>query len=64
MTTFLVVFALFLTMVALMAVGVMLKRKPISGSCGGLGNVNINKACDCDKPCAKRRGGIQMQVKD
>ncbi len=54
MTTFIVIFIMFLSMITLMSVGVMMKRKAISGSCGGLGNVGIEKACDCDKPCEKR----------
>lgn len=54
MVTFLVIFGMMLCMIALMAVGVMFKRKPISGSCGGLGNVGMDKACDCDNPCDKR----------
>ncbi|PIE45585.1 MAG: Na(+)-translocating NADH-quinone reductase subunit E [Gammaproteobacteria bacterium] len=54
MNTFLVIFAMFLLMITLMALGVMFKRKPISGSCGGLSNVGVEKACDCDKPCQKR----------
>lgn len=51
MATFFLIFFMFCLMIGLMAVGVMLKRKPIAGSCGGLANVGIEKACDCDKPC-------------
>ncbi len=54
MGVFLVVFVMFIGMIALMAVGVVFKRSPISGSCGGLGNIGVEKACDCDKPCEKR----------
>ncbi len=61
MGTFIVVFLMFVAMIALMAVGVMMKRKPIAGSCGGLGNVGIEKACDCDKPCDKRVAKMQAQ---
>lgn len=45
---------MFVSMIGLMAVGVMFKRKPIAGSCGGLGDVGIEKSCDCDNPCEKR----------
>ncbi len=61
MTTFIVIFCMFLAMIALMAIGVMMKRKPISGSCGGLGNVGIEKACDCDKPCENRLAKMQEE---
>ncbi len=54
MLAFIVIFLLLLAFIALMAVGVMFKRKPISGSCGGLGGVGIEKACGCDKPCDKK----------
>ncbi len=53
---------MFFSMIALMAVGVMMKRKPIAGSCGGLGNVGIEKACDCDKPCEKRLARMEEQA--
>ena len=39
MNTFFVVLLAFLSFIGLMAVGVMFKRKPISGSCGGLNNI-------------------------
>ena len=65
MTTFLVIFIMMLCMIALMAVGVMFKRQPIKGSCGGLGNVGIEKSCDCDNPCdrKKKQQGIKLNQK-
>lgn len=36
MGTFLIVFGFFLTFVVLMSLGYIFKKKPISGSCGGL----------------------------
>lgn len=61
MGTFIVIFLMFFAMIVLMAVGVMFKRKPISGSCGGLGGVGIEKACDCDDPCDKRLAKMQTE---
>ena len=37
---FLTVFGVFSFLVAIMAIGVMIGRRPISGSCGGIGRVN------------------------
>lgn len=37
-----------------MAIGVIMGRKPIAGSCGGLGQLGLG--CQvCEKPCAKKR---------
>lgn len=43
--TFVLAFLLMLTAVALMALGVMLGRKPIAGSCGGIAKLGIDKEC-------------------
>ncbi|MEK9670511.1 MAG: (Na+)-NQR maturation NqrM [Gammaproteobacteria bacterium] len=37
---FLTVFAAFSFLVAIMAIGVIMGRRPISGSCGGIGRIN------------------------
>lgn len=44
--TFIVVFLVMLSVVILMSVGVMAGRKPISGSCGGMGAVGIDSTCE------------------
>ncbi len=61
MGTFISILGMFFAMFALMAVGIMFKRKPIAGSCGGLGNVGLEKACDCDKPCDKKKHQLQQE---
>ena len=38
-----------------MAIGYVLQRKAISGSCGGLGALGIDKACDCPEPCDRKK---------
>ena len=56
-STFIAVFAFMALFVALMAVGVLLGRKPISGSCGGMAAIGMESECDvcggdkskCDK---------------
>ncbi len=62
MKTFLIILGMFFAMFALMAVGVMFKRKPIAGSCGGLANVGVEKACDCDKVCESASSDEQNGV--
>ncbi|MBP8202594.1 (Na+)-NQR maturation NqrM [Pseudomonas sp. TMP9] len=43
--TFLVVFLVMLLVVGMMAIGVIMGRKPIAGSCGGIANLGIEKEC-------------------
>ncbi len=54
MAIFLITLGFFLVVVLGMAVGYIFQRKTIAGSCGGLGVMGIEKACDCDNPCDKR----------
>ena len=46
MTEFLLSFVILMTIVAMMAVGVMRGGAPISGSCGGLNNRGVDGACE------------------
>ncbi len=46
MEMFLVVFTFMLIVVVLMAVGILMGRKPISGSCGGMSAIGMETACD------------------
>lgn len=46
MGTFLLVLALVLVLMAAMSIGVILGRKPISGTCGGLNNAGVGGPCD------------------
>ena len=55
MTIFLITFGFFLTVVLVMAVGYIFQNKTLAGSCGGLATMGIEKACDCDDPCEKRK---------
>ena len=55
MEVFLGTFVILGIAVTAMAVGVILSNKRIKGSCGGLASLGIDKACDCDRPCARRR---------
>ncbi len=61
MSTFILAFVFFLVMVLAMAVGYLLQRKSISGSCGGLGALGIEKACDCPEPCDRKKARMEKQ---
>ncbi|MFL1585775.1 (Na+)-NQR maturation NqrM [Stutzerimonas stutzeri] len=43
--TWLLVFLVMVLVVAGMAIGVIMGRKPIGGSCGGIANLGIEKEC-------------------
>lgn len=43
--TFVVVFLVMVLVVGMMAIGVIMGRKPIAGSCGGIANLGIEKEC-------------------
>jgi hypothetical protein len=45
MTTFIAAFVVLLIIVAGMSVGVLMGRKPIKGTCGGLNNGEGNTSC-------------------
>ncbi|MBB3189387.1 (Na+)-NQR maturation NqrM [Halomonas cerina] len=46
MSTFLVVLAFMLLIMAAMAIGVIMGRKPIAGSCGGLNQLGLKQGCE------------------
>ena len=57
MTTFIIVFTMLMLAGAAMAIGVIFGRKPIKGSCGGLGAVGVERACGCKDVCETTSGG-------
>lgn len=54
MSTFIAAFVVLMIFFMLMSIGYMIKRKAVTGSCGGLGALGIEKECDCDEPCDAR----------
>lgn len=46
MGTFVLVLFIVVLLIAAMSVGVIFGRKPISGSCGGMGALGISTSCD------------------
>lgn len=46
MITFILAFLFIAFMISAMAIGVILKGKPIKGSCGGMAALKMDTACD------------------
>ncbi|WP_110687495.1 (Na+)-NQR maturation NqrM [Salinicola aestuarinus] len=69
MTIWILAFALMLLLTAGMAVGVIVGRKPIAGSCGGLNNLGLKNGCDicggndqvCEEESRKNAAGAQRR---
>ncbi|RUO30467.1 (Na+)-NQR maturation NqrM [Aliidiomarina sanyensis] len=61
MQTLMLAFVLMLIVIAGMAIGYLVQRKSISGSCGGIGALGMDKACDCDDPCESRKAKMAKE---
>ena len=61
MSTFILAFVFFLAMVMAMGVGYMVQKKSIAGSCGGVGALGIEKACDCPEPCDRKKARMERE---
>ncbi|WP_286238663.1 (Na+)-NQR maturation NqrM [Neptuniibacter halophilus] len=46
MSTMILAFVVLMLVIIAMSVGVLLGRKPIAGSCGGMANLGMDTACD------------------
>ena len=55
MKLFIATFLIMAFAVLAMALGVIFSNRKIQGSCGGLAALGMEKACDCDRPCERRR---------
>ena len=55
MATYLVTFGVFLGFITLMAIGYIVQKKVVKGSCGGLDAMGIDKVCNCPEPCDARK---------
>ncbi|OFA30140.1 hypothetical protein BAE46_12245 [Glaciecola punicea] len=62
MSTFILAFCFFLLMSFAMAIGYIFQRKSISGSCGGLGALGVEKACDCPEPCDRKKARLDREM--
>ncbi|CAM5279718.1 (Na+)-NQR maturation NqrM [Thauera mechernichensis] len=59
MSTFLITLIVVAIVIAAMAIGVMFGRKPIAGSCGGIGSLGLDCEFGCKKPCSKRQARME-----
>jgi len=64
MTIFLVTFLVMGIAILAMAVGVLVGRRPIGGSCGGLERIGLECDAGCDKPCPERLARMQSQGRE
>lgn len=67
MEIFIVVFGVMLFLVAAMSIGVLLGKKPISGSCGGMSALGMEVACEVcggDKNKCDKEDGSQEADSD
>jgi len=68
MATWLLVFGFMALVMTVMAVGVIMGRKPIAGSCGGLNQIGMKDGCDIcggkDDVCEeenRKRGSVRRR---
>lgn len=61
MGMFFIVFSVMILFVVLMAAGLILGRKPITGSCGGMSAVGMESACDV---CGGDKAKCDTEVKE
>ena len=61
MHIFLITFGFFLLIIFGMALGYIIKKRSIQGSCGGIAALGMEKVCDCDTPCVRRRAEMAKQ---
>jgi hypothetical protein len=61
LSTFILAFIFFLVVVIAMSVGYIFQKKSIAGSCGGLGALGIDKACDCPEPCDRKKMRLEKE---
>ncbi|MFT2089613.1 (Na+)-NQR maturation NqrM [Paraglaciecola sp. 2405UD69-4] len=61
MSTFILAFVFFIVVAVAMSVGYIFQQKSIAGSCGGLGALGIDKACDCPEPCDRKKQRLEKE---
>ena len=69
MEMFFVVFGVMVVLITMMSIGVIMGRKPIAGSCGGMSAIGMEVACDvckgdkskCEKEIEKAKAAADEQ---
>jgi|TARA_R100000687_G_scaffold21974_1_gene18228 hypothetical protein len=61
LSTFILAFVFFIVVAIAMSLGYLVQRKAIAGSCGGLGALGIDKACDCPEPCDRKKARLERE---
>ena len=51
MELFLITFGIFILVILGLSLGYIIKKKSITGSCGGITALGMKKVCDCEEPC-------------
>ena len=65
MQIFLFTFVVLLLAFLGMAMGVLLNKRELKGSCGGLSNIpGIKDDCSCSNPCEKRKARMAKEERD
>jgi hypothetical protein len=62
LSVFFLAFGIFLLMAFAMAIGYIFQKKSIAGSCGGLGALGVEKACDCPEPCDRKKARLEKEA--
>lgn len=62
LTIFIATFVIFLLVMFGMSLGVLIKRKTLQGSCGGISALGIEKVCDCPEPCDARKKRLAREA--
>ncbi|CAM7710374.1 (Na+)-NQR maturation NqrM [Atlantibacter hermannii] len=63
LTIFIASFAIFLLVMFGMSLGVLMKRKALQGSCGGISSLGMEKVCDCPEPCDARKKRLAREAR-
>ncbi|GAB53948.1 MULTISPECIES: (Na+)-NQR maturation NqrM [Atlantibacter] len=63
LTIFIASFAIFLLVIFGMSLGVLMKRKALQGSCGGISSLGMEKVCDCPEPCDARKKRLAREAR-